>query len=285
MSRGADPQRFQLDGQRLSSHEQSMTGLAMLMQQEQAEPSSSLMQEIPDVVPRASEEPPPPPNVEVALVPPAARVVTAVDEEERSATSSSVVSGKKRRRRRRPREATIGETETTNEEERARMLSTLKPEEEFVGDTRHLEAKRRIEELRETFGKDDWLQGRAAEQVNEVLGIQKVDTRSLTEVIAQRLAETRSKEEAVANFVIEASSLKQQPQQKELPTLQKIEQSEDVEKDLKRVVPETEQEEGDAEEGDTSGEMYSMYEKDDDEDDWREESETNIAHSFNIRLL
>ncbi len=247
MSRDVDPTLFSLDGRRLSGPELEMTGLAMVLQ------SPELMQEIPDVVPRAADhhhyqlqqeqqqQQQQQQQLEVALpadlVPPEATLVE--EEEEGSVSVVSSVSGKKRRRRRRrrPREATIGETETTaetNEEERARMLARPRAEDELSrGDDRgHLEVKRRIEDLRATFGQDDWLQGRAGEKVHQVLGIQKDDERSFSQVrqsrprlspsttartsylqvIAQRLSEAKSKEESIAKFVREAS-LQQQRQE------------------------------------------------------------------------
>ncbi len=65
----------------------------------------------------------------------------------------------------------------------------------------HLETKRQIEDLRKTYGQEDWLQGVAGEQLHNVLGLEKPDPRSTSQIIAQRLSDIQTREERIDKFL------------------------------------------------------------------------------------
>ena len=65
---------------------------------------------------------------------------------------------------------------------------------------------KKIEQLRRMYGEEDWLHSQGAEQVHAVLGIEKLDPRSVAEIVAQRLADEERRKEDINKFVEQATA-------------------------------------------------------------------------------
>ena len=73
-------------------------------------------------------------------------------------------------------------------------------------DSEHLDTMKKIEQLRRMYGEEDWLHSQGAEQVHAVLGIEKLDPRSVAEIVAQRLADEERRKEDINKFVEQATA-------------------------------------------------------------------------------